>query len=89
MRFGFETVIWGRRIYDLELALEQIAACGYEGVEFSQAPADLLVRDSSIVRGWRPVGSIGELTRLLEKKVSHSSVSRAAQSKNASAFARA
>ena len=67
MRFAFETVIWGRRIHDLELALEQIKACGYEGVEFSQSVSDLRIRDEESVRGWRTVADIHELLRLLKK----------------------
>ena len=45
MRCGFQTLIWGRRIEDLDSALDQIAACGYEGVEVAQAPQDIWIRD--------------------------------------------
>src|SRR5262245_11433755 len=36
MRLGFQTIIWGPRIEDLDGALEIIAAAGFEGVEFAQ-----------------------------------------------------
>ena len=47
VRCAFDTVIWGRRLDDLESVVETIAACGYRGIEFAQNPADIFVRDSA------------------------------------------
>ncbi len=51
MRCGFQTVIWGRQIDDLDLVLDQIVACGYEGVEIAQSPRDILVSGKLVNRG--------------------------------------
>ena len=64
MRFGFETVLWGRRIDDLDYTLEVIARCGYEGVEFSQHPSQIFVRDGEDVR---PLRDVEEMLALLHK----------------------
>ncbi len=68
MRFGFETVIWGRRIDDLELVLDTIAACGYEGVEFAQSPYELYLLDPAASSGKRVVADISELLQLLASR---------------------
>jgi signal transduction histidine kinase/sugar phosphate isomerase/epimerase len=57
MKLGFQTIIWGPRIEDLEGALDIIAAAGYQGVEFAQRP-DML----------HQVRSIYTLLELLEKR---------------------
>ncbi len=41
MKFGYETIIWGREIDDLDTVLDIIAGAGYQGVEFSQWPGRL------------------------------------------------
>jgi hypothetical protein len=61
MRFGFETVILGLQIDDLELVLDIIAACGYQGVEFAQRPELICLRGPSVPDGKRPVRGISEL----------------------------
>ncbi len=69
MRCGFQTLSWGRRIEDLDLALDQIAACGYEGVEIAQAPGDIWIHDPHS-KSHRSVESISEiLTRLASRKL--------------------
>ena len=67
MKFAFETVIWGRRLDDVELVLDVISACGYKGVEFAQSPDEIFVRDSNAPGGSRPVKDIEELNNLLQK----------------------
>ena len=37
IRIGCQTIVWGNQIPDLEKALDEIAAIGYEGVEFAQS----------------------------------------------------
>jgi len=68
MRFAFQTVIWGRRIHDVELVLDIIAACGYQGVEFAQRPEQICVCDPGSREGDRPVRDINELLDLLRAK---------------------
>ncbi|MDP6634366.1 MAG: ATP-binding protein [Phycisphaerae bacterium] len=41
LRIGVQTLMWGDKIKDIDEALEQIKAIGYEGVDFAQAPKDL------------------------------------------------
>jgi signal transduction histidine kinase/sugar phosphate isomerase/epimerase len=53
MKIGFQTIVWGPRVRNLEHMLEVIAAAGYVGVEFFQRPE--LLR------------SIDRLLRLLEE----------------------
>src|SRR3954470_3734162 len=54
MRIGFETIIWGRQIADLAEALDDLAAAGYQGVEFAQHP--------------RTLGNIQQLLELLGER---------------------
>lgn len=68
MRFAFETVVWGRRLDDVEYVLDVISACGYQGVEFAQSPDQIRVRTPSHPEGSRPVNDIWELLELLEKR---------------------
>jgi signal transduction histidine kinase/sugar phosphate isomerase/epimerase len=68
MRFGYQTIIWGRRIDDLEYVLDVISACRFEGVEFFQKPEDICIRDTSVKNGRRPVRDIDELLALLQSK---------------------
>jgi signal transduction histidine kinase/sugar phosphate isomerase/epimerase len=44
MKVGFETIIFGSEIEDLGSVLDMIAGLGYEGVEFSQAPDRIFIR---------------------------------------------
>src|SRR5579872_399823 len=66
IRFGYQTVIWGREIKDLELVLDTIAAFGYQGVEFAQSPANLFIRDENGFGGSRPLADLEELLKLLK-----------------------
>lgn len=68
MRFAFETVIWGRRIENLELVLDTIAACGYRGVEFAQAPGQIMALGSDEKRVSIEALGIKELLRLLGER---------------------
>lgn len=68
MRFAFETVIWGRRIHDLELVLDTIAACGYEGIELAQGPDEVFIKDSSEPSGSKQLSGINELLALLNAR---------------------
>ncbi|MDA0812144.1 MAG: ATP-binding protein [Verrucomicrobia bacterium] len=47
MKFAFETIIWGRRIDDLDEVLDTIAAFGYQGVELAQSPGQILIRQEA------------------------------------------
>ena len=60
MRLGFQTVVWGRRIDDLDHLLAVLAACGYEGVEFGQNHRDIYVWEDGIPQ------AIGTFQRLKE-----------------------
>ena len=60
-------MLWGRRIDDLEYALDVIAACGYEGVEFAQHHDQIFVRKEE-GRGVRKLRGVGELLAHLEKR---------------------
>ncbi len=62
MRLGFQTVVWGRRIDDLDGLLAVVAACGYEGVEFGQNHRDIYVRENGTAR---PVGTLQSLKERL------------------------
>ncbi len=53
MKIGFQTIVWGPRVRNLEYMLGVIEAAGYEGVELFQRPEVL--------------GSIDNVLRLLEK----------------------
>lgn len=68
MRFAFETVLWGRRIDDLELVLDIIAAGGFTGVEIAQRPEDLFLRNPDPNGEPRKLRDIHELLRLLEAR---------------------
>ncbi|HEY0550782.1 MAG TPA: TIM barrel protein [Verrucomicrobiae bacterium] len=64
MRLGFETVLWGRRIDDLDHLLEVLSACGYEGVEFGQSHRDIYIR----VHGRaQPIGTFQKLKERLDR----------------------
>lgn len=65
MRFAFETVVWGRRIDDLDFVLDAISACGYQGVEFAQTPSNIQVRDGGFSR---PIRDIDELLQMLRSR---------------------
>lgn len=66
MRFAFETVLWGRRIDDLELVLDTIAAGGFTGLEIAQRPAELHLREAD--GSSRPLRDIHELRELLRSR---------------------
>lgn len=68
MRFAFETVVWGRRIDDLDFVLDVLSACGYQGVEFAQNCQDIMVLDANARRGARPVRDIQELLAKLSDR---------------------
>lgn len=65
MRFGFQTVLWGSRVDDLDHMLDVISACGYEGVEFAQSHNDLFIWENGRQRS---VGSIEALLSRLESR---------------------
>ncbi len=65
MHLGFQTVVWGRRIDDLDHLLAVLAACGYEGVEFGQNHRDIYVRENGAAR------PIGTFQRLKERCRAH------------------
>jgi sugar phosphate isomerase/epimerase len=67
MRICYQTVIWGRRIDDLEMVFSQLEAIGYEGIEFAQAPSELYVRCGVDSPASRPVRDIRELLDLARK----------------------
>ena len=54
MKVGFQTIVWGPRVRNLEYMLDVIAMAGYEGVELFQRP-DVL-------------GSIERVLKLLEER---------------------
>jgi sugar phosphate isomerase/epimerase len=64
MKVGFQTVLWGRLVHDLDLVLAQLAAIGYQGVEFAQAREELRVRRNG---GERPIENVKELLQLTRK----------------------
>lgn len=68
MRFAFETVIWGRRIENLELVLDTIAACGYEGIELAQAPDQVITTDGEGKSRTIEELGIGKLLELLKQR---------------------
>ena len=67
MKIGFHTVLWGRRIDDLDYMLDVIAACGYRGVELAQHHQQVFLRkqDGS---GIRPLRDIDELLEHLRRR---------------------
>lgn len=68
MKFAFETVIWGRRIHDLELVLDSVAACGYEGIELAQNPDEVFIKDPAAPASARNLVGIDELLALLSAR---------------------
>lgn len=65
MKIGFGTVLWGRRIDDLDYTLRVINACGYRGVEFAQHHGQIFVRRED-GRGVREIKGIDELLERLK-----------------------
>ncbi len=63
MHLGFQTVVWGGRIDDLDHMLAVVKACGYEGVEFAQSHRDIYVREGGDSQA---VGSIENLKARLD-----------------------
>lgn len=55
MRFGLQTIAWGRQLEDIEQLLYDAALSGFEGVEFAQTPTAL------------GVNNVQELLRLMAK----------------------
>lgn len=47
MKFGCQTIIFSRRIDDLEYVLSTIASLGFKGVEFSQRPEDIWIHEQN------------------------------------------
>jgi signal transduction histidine kinase/sugar phosphate isomerase/epimerase/rRNA maturation protein Nop10 len=56
---------------DLDLVLDTIAGCGFEGVEFAQAPDQIFVLDPSCPNGRRHINDIAELLERLERRSLH------------------
>jgi len=54
VKIGFQTIVWGPRVRNLEYMLDVILAAGYQGVELFQRPEVL--------------GSIDRILKLLEKR---------------------
>jgi signal transduction histidine kinase/sugar phosphate isomerase/epimerase len=65
MKIGFGTVLWGRRIDDLDYMLRVVSACGYTGVEFAQHHSQIFVRREG-GKGVRSIDGIAELRDRLE-----------------------
>lgn len=65
MKIGFGTVLWGRRIDDLDYLLRIVSACGYQGLEFAQHHSQIFVRREGGT-GVRPIAGIDELYQRLE-----------------------
>ena len=61
-RLGYQTIIWGPQIDDLEGVLDVICKAGYEGVEIAQRPT--MIR----MKGKLSHVGIDELCRLLEER---------------------
>ena len=68
MRFGFGTVLWGRRIDDLDYCLDVIAACGYQGVEFAQHHRQIYVHERGEGERIRRLRDIDELLEKLRER---------------------
>jgi signal transduction histidine kinase/sugar phosphate isomerase/epimerase len=68
MQFAFQTLIWGRRIHDLDLVLDTVAACGYQGIELAQGPDDVFIKDPSEPSGARKLSGVDELLGLLRTR---------------------
>jgi signal transduction histidine kinase/sugar phosphate isomerase/epimerase len=66
MKIGFGTVLWGRRIDDLDYLLKIVSACGYQGVEFAQHHDQIFVRRED-GKGVREISGIDELLQRLEE----------------------
>ncbi|MBL8176056.1 MAG: sugar phosphate isomerase/epimerase, partial [Bryobacterales bacterium] len=47
MRLGFHTILWGRRIGNLDHVLDVIKSAGFEGIEFAQPPSRLGLRGNT------------------------------------------
>lgn len=60
MRIGYQTIVFGSRMDDLDAALDTIASVGIQGVEFAQRPEMIRIRTAT---GSRPVTT----TELREK----------------------
>lgn len=67
MRFGIGTILWGRRIDDLEYTLDLFKECGFQGVEFAQHHSRIFIRtkDGKTVR---PLKDVEELLEQLGKR---------------------
>ncbi|GAB4461900.1 MAG: hypothetical protein OHK0029_27880 [Armatimonadaceae bacterium] len=64
MKIGYQTIVFGQRIDDLESVLDTIALAGFTGVEFAQRPEMLRVRRDGMSVPVR----IGELQALLTQR---------------------
>lgn len=67
MKPGFGTVLWGRRIDDLEHTLDVIAACGFKGIELAQHHNDVFLRENGKA-GIRRLSGVEELLDHLDKR---------------------
>ena len=67
MRPGFGTVLWGRRIDDLEHALDVIAACGFKGIELAQHHEEIFLRQKE-EPGVRRLRDVDELLHHLDQR---------------------
>jgi sugar phosphate isomerase/epimerase len=67
MRPGFGTVLWGRRVDDLEYALDVIAACGFKGVELAQHHEEIFLRQCAN-GGVRRLQGVEELLQHLDQR---------------------
>lgn len=65
MKIGFESVLWGQRIDDLDHMLSVIKACGYQGVELAQSTQNIYVREEGSPR------EIGRIENLLKRFEAH------------------
>lgn len=64
-RVAFESVVWGLRIDDLDYMLKVLQACGYQGVEISQSPKNIFVKDDDGTP--RDIGGIDQLIERCER----------------------
>lgn len=67
MKVGFGTVLWGRRIDDLDYMLNIVSACGYAGIELAQHHEQIFVRNEDGT-GIRQLRGIDELLEKLKSK---------------------
>lgn len=65
MHIGFQTILFGNYIYDLDATLARIAQAGFEGVEFFQQPQNIHRRIPDTTQ-FEPV-NIADLIHLLKK----------------------